>query len=77
MEGISSNSMTDSSELWALLNLDVRGNGRNKFDAAQKLDGLDVCVAALLRLLRPRLLRDGWRCTRSSTALRSASTLAR
>ena len=39
VEDIGFNPMKASSELWAFLNLNVTGNGRNKFDAAQELTG--------------------------------------
>ena len=42
MEDIGFSPMRASSELWAFLNLNVTGHGRNKFDAAKELNGLDV-----------------------------------
>ena len=42
MEDMGSSPMRASSELWAVLNLNVTGHGRNKFDAARELNGLDV-----------------------------------
>ena len=42
MECIGFNPMKSMSELWAVLNLNVTGSGRNQFDAAQELNGLDV-----------------------------------
>ena len=42
MEDIGFSPMRASSELWAFLNLNVTGHGRNKLDAAQELNGLDV-----------------------------------
>ena len=42
MEDIGFDLMRVCSELWSLLNLNVTGNGRNKSDAAQELNGLDV-----------------------------------
>ena len=42
MEDIGFDPMRASSELWSFLKLSVTGNGRNKFDAAQELNGLDV-----------------------------------
>ena len=42
MEDIGFDPMRASSELWSFLNLNVTGNGRNKFDAAQELNGFAV-----------------------------------